>query len=43
MSLGIGRRMADIIVGEGETSFRYKNMMEYLSPARLAQVSGDGK
>jgi glycine oxidase len=35
MSLGIGRSMADLIIGNGKPSPRYHAMMEALSPARL--------
>jgi glycine oxidase len=35
MSLGVGRCMADIIIGNGKPSFRYQMMMDHLSPARL--------
>ncbi len=35
MSLGVGRSMADLILGEGKPSTRYHAMMEALSPARL--------
>jgi len=35
LSLGIGRCMADFIIGEGKPSYCYKNLMEVVSPARL--------
>jgi len=37
MSLGGGQIMADLIITGGRPAHRFRNMMEYLSPARLQQ------
>jgi len=35
LSLGVGQVMADIIIGDGHAPDRIKDMMDFLSPARL--------
>lgn len=35
LSPGVGQVMADLIINEGRPAHRFKNMLEYLSPARL--------